>query len=63
MKTCPKHPKYKGKKEPKRECPDCLALYLTFGLRPRGKPIPPTKVIPDRSKYSRKRKVRSLEED
>ena len=52
--NCPKHPKYKGKRLPKRECTDCLNLYYTLKA-PRA-PHKPTKVFKDKSKYTRKQK-------
>lgn len=54
-KSCEKHPKYDGTKEPNNECSDCLSYYLALHERPRF-PIRPTKVIKDRSKYNRKDK-------
>lgn len=54
MKTCGKHPKYKGKKEPANECVACLEVYLE---RPRHRaPILPSKRMKDKSKYNRKQK-------
>lgn len=53
-KKCDKHPKYKGKKKPKYKCEDCLRLYLTLHKTPRVLPRP-TRVIPDKTKYNRKR--------
>lgn len=56
MKTkCDKHPKYKGKNKPKYQCVDCLSLYLLINSKPRM-PHKPTKVIPDKTKYNRKKK-------
>lgn len=54
---CPKHPKYKGKKEPKYKVPCivCIAIYIRLNKKPRLKPLP-TKVIKDKTKYSRKKK-------
>ena len=54
MKKCLKHPKYKGRNKPKHECLDCLNLYLKL-QKPRM-PIMPTKVIRDKTKYTRKEK-------
>lgn len=51
---CEKHPKYKGKKKPKYQCAKCLSIYLTLKNRPRVLPMP-TKVIPDKTKYNRKK--------
>lgn len=58
---CNKHPKYTGKKTPKHECVDCLSLYLKLHSSPRA-PIKPTKVIKDKTKYSRKNKHRNRDE-
>lgn len=53
-KKCDKHPKYKGNKKPKHQCVDCLNLYIA--LHKGGRVLPmPTKVIPDKTKYNRKR--------
>ena len=54
MKTCPKHPKYKGKGKPKHDCYTCLGLYIALS-KPRMLPRP-TKVIKDKTKYNRKNK-------
>lgn len=53
--SCQKHPKYKGKRKPKRECEVCLGIYFTFnpGRIPLPRPQPP---IRDKTKYSRKKK-------
>lgn len=51
---CDRHRKYKGKKKPKYQCETCLTIYLTLKNRPRVLPMP-TKVIPDKTKYNRKR--------
>lgn len=55
---CPIHPKYKGKKLPKYSSNDkciCAQIYLLLHSKPRVLPMP-TKVIKDRSKYTRKKK-------
>lgn len=54
IKSCLKHPKYKGKKKPKYQCEVCLGLYITLHKGPRILPMP-TKVIPDKTKYNRKK--------
>jgi len=54
MKRCGKHPKYMGKGKPRTQCERCLEIYLLM-CKPRM-PIKPTKLIRDRSKYSRKPK-------
>ena len=54
MNTCIKHPKYKGKKIPKHQCVDCLNLYWKMHT-PRI-PIKPTRVIKDKTKYTRRSK-------
>lgn len=53
-KKCDKHPKYKGKRKPKYQCESCLKLYLLLHKAPRALHRP-TKVIPDKTKYNRKR--------
>lgn len=55
MEKCTKHEKYKGKKKPTNNCPDCLKLYLAMKNKPRT-PIKPTQVMRDKSKYTRKDK-------
>jgi len=62
MKTlkCPKHPKYKGKKVPKYQCIECLALYFKMKSKPRVLPMP-TKIIKDKTKYNRKKKHKDEE--
>ncbi|CAB4125514.1 hypothetical protein UFOVP53_157 [uncultured Caudovirales phage] len=55
MKTCIKHPKYKGKREPKNECYGCLELYTMLRI-PRVLPMP-TKVIKSKKVYNRKKKI------
>lgn len=55
MKWCPKHPKYRGKKKPKSNCVDCLSIYSNLMMRPRSE-FRPTKVIRDKTKYTRKKK-------
>lgn len=52
---CPIHKKYKGKKKPTNECPTCLQVYFS---RLRTQAPPPEKknqVIPDKSKYNKKK--------
>lgn len=53
-KKCEKHPKYTGKKKPKYQCVECLGLYITLHKTARVLPMP-TKVIPDKTKYNRKK--------
>jgi hypothetical protein len=60
MSTCAKHPKYKGKKPPTIktmavEGCTCLTLYLMLKNTPRVG-VMPTKVIKDKTKYTRKKK-------
>ena len=59
---CEKHPKYKGRKEPKYKvpCVDCLSIYIRLHKKPRMLPKP-TKVIPDKTKYNRKKKPKDDE--
>jgi len=58
---CPKHPKYKAKRVPKNPCVTCLRVYIAMGKMTR-KPLPPrTQIIPDKTKYSRKRKHKNVE--
>jgi len=57
---CEKHPKYSGKKEPKNGCVGCLNIYVALHKVPRL-PIKPTKIIKDKSKYTRKKKHKSKE--
>ena len=56
MERCKKHPKYDGKKLPKYKTPclDCLNYYYAI-KKPRVLPMP-TKVIKDKTKYTRKEK-------
>lgn len=63
MLKCLKHPKYKGKRKPTNQCEDCLKLYLHVGSKPRQASLPKNKVIPDKSKYSRKSKHKSSSEE
>ena len=56
MNNCPAHPKYKGKKKPKIACSICLGIYLKMQKHKHRAPIKPTKVIPDKKKYNRKKK-------
>lgn len=53
-KRCEKHKKYDGKKKPKYQCDVCLSLYLALHKVPRV-PHKPTRVIPDKTKYNRKK--------
>ena len=62
MSKCKKHPKYTGKRKPKTQCIECLNYYISLGKMRRGVMPPPTKVIPDKTKYSRKKKY-LIEED
>ena len=59
---CSKHPKYKGRKMPdyKIPCTECLSIYLTLKNKPRM-PHKPTRVIPDKTKYNRKKKHKEEE--
>lgn len=63
MNKCPVHPKYKGKKKPKhsdnKDC-RCAEIYLTLKSKPRILPKP-TKVMKDKSKYTRKKKHKDKE--
>lgn len=52
-KKCHVHKKYRGKRKPKYQCETCLSLYLTL-KSPRILPMP-TKVIPDKTRYNRKK--------
>lgn len=52
--SCEKHPWYKGRKKPAKECTGCLKLWLVR-TTPRA-PIRPTKVFKDPSAYTRKTK-------
>lgn len=58
MKTCPIHPKYKGKKKPKhcdnKDCV-CAEIFLILKKKPRILPMP-SKVYRDKSKYNRRKK-------
>lgn len=56
MKKCTTHPKYKGKRIPKHECLGCLNFYIEMHRSPRA-PIKPTRVMKDKTKYDRKKKV------
>jgi len=58
--NCEIHKKYKGRRKPKHECVGCLSLYLLIKSKPRVQPMP-TKVIPDKTKYNRKKKHRNQE--
>jgi hypothetical protein len=60
IKSCKKHPKYKGKKIPKYECVDCLSLYSSITINKPRVPLKPTRVIKSKKIYSRK--VRDYEE-
>jgi len=53
---CTKHPKYLGKGKPQNECLTCLDIY--FNMQGPRAPIKPTKIIKDKSKYSRKDKYK-----
>ena len=57
---CPKHPKYRGKKKPVSLCPDCLILYFQISNKPRIGVLP-SKVIKDKTKYTRKLKHKKLD--
>ena len=55
MERCKKHPKYTGKKTPTNECVECLNLYFKKHAAPRM-PVKATKVIKDKTKFTRKEK-------
>jgi len=55
MKTCSKHKKYSGKRKPKTECFECLAIYIELHKTPRIL-LPPNEVFKDKTKYTRKNK-------
>lgn len=57
MEKCKKHPKYGGRRLPKHECTECLSIYFKLHKSPRVLPKP-TKVIKDKSKYTRKKKYK-----
>ena len=57
---CPKHPKYKGTRLSKNQCPTCFSLYMKLHQQPRSLPKP-TKVERDKSKYTRKQKHKEIE--
>jgi len=61
-KSCPIHKKYKGKTKPKISCPECWRMYLELQKFKKRVPIKPTKVIPDKTKYNRK-KIKKVEDD
>jgi hypothetical protein len=58
---CSKHPKYKGRKKPKYECVECLSIYLLLHSQPRAV-HKPTKAIPSKKTYNRKKKHKNKEE-
>lgn len=55
MKLCPKHPKYRGKKQPTNDCLGCLIIWGFLGVKPRVQ-HKPTKVVKSKKTYTRKRK-------
>lgn len=57
---CEKHPKYNGRKQPTNSCVGCLNFYFALHNKPRL-PIKPTKVIKDKTKYTRKKKYKTKE--
>ena len=59
---CDKHPKYNGSKKPRTDCDQCWKIYLKKQERKKRVPIRPTKVIPDKTKYTRKKKHKKKEE-
>jgi hypothetical protein len=59
--TCPKHPKYKGKRPPKNICPVCFKIWALLAGRQRVG-VKPTKIMKDRTKYSRKAKHKTGQE-
>jgi len=56
---CKKHPKYLGRGKPPKDCLICLNIHLNI-QGPRA-PIKPTKIIKDKSKYTRKEKHKKKE--
>lgn len=60
MKKCSKHPKYRGKRQPKHECLDCLNFYFKQHTAPRA-PIKHTKIFKDGKTYNRKTKHKNQE--
>lgn len=66
MDKCEKHPKYKAKKPPGLaslacEGCKCLTLYLLYSNKPRIG-VMPTKVVKDKTKYTRKEKHKSKDD-
>ena len=54
---CKVHPKYKGKRKPtsKKDGCICALIYVMLNAKPRFG-VQPTKVVPDKTKYNRKKK-------
>jgi hypothetical protein len=57
---CMKHPKYKGKRQPKYQCLGCINLYMKMHSAPRS-PHKPTKMFKTVKDYSRKNKHKDEE--
>jgi len=55
MKTCIKHPKYKGKKLPTNGCYGCLEMWVMLRIPRVG--VLPTKVVKSKKIYNRKKKI------
>lgn len=55
MKTCSKHPKFKGNKLPTNQCMECLAIYTALKGR-RIPTAPPSKAHKSIKDYRRKDK-------
>lgn len=53
IKTCQKHPKYKGKKKPINSCNECLILYIQFLSTKIRTPIKPTIRFKNKKSYNR----------
>ena len=51
---CNKHPKYKGRKKPTNNCPDCLALYTIKHQSKTRILVKQPIAFKDKSKYNRK---------
>ena len=57
MTKCSKHPKYKGDKQPRaKNCEGCLILWAKMIWGKYRREHSPIKVIPDKTKYTRKKK-------
>lgn len=60
MQKCKKHPQYKAKRKPTAECVECLEIWLALQTPRVG--VYPTKKHKDKTKYSRKKKKESSDE-